>query len=123
MRMLPALYSVVPKVEEAVCTILNNQGEKPNEHLLLRWQMRHGGGVPYEAYGHDLVCGLERLNGPSFKALLPRKWLPSIPGLVEKLQAGILVADIGCGSGLASIVMAKRKYLAFRDSKTNLIPC
>lgn len=69
--------------------------------------MRLGGGVPFEDYNHDLVCGLEKLNGPSFRTLLTRKWLPSIPGMVEKLQAGIRVADLGCGTGLASISMAK----------------
>lgn len=69
---------------------------------------RNGGGVGFAEFGDDLVRGLDRANRPSQKILLTRKWLPAVPGLVEQLEAGIRVADIGCGSGaVASTIAAK----------------
>src|SRR5690606_4621738 len=71
-----------------------------------------GGGVPLEAFGEGLVRGLDRANRPSQEILLTRKWLPAVPGLVERLESGIRVADVGCGSGTVAIRIAR----AFPDS-------
>ena len=69
--------------------------------------MRTGSGIPFSHYGEDFVAGIHKGNSPAIKTLLVKKWLPNIPGIVEKLQNGIKVADVGCGSGAASLSMAK----------------
>lgn len=59
---------------------------------------RNGGGVPYSAYD-----GWTRLTaewtGRVFDATLVQRTLPAVPGIVERLQAGIDVGDVACGSG------------------------
>ncbi len=67
---------------------------------------RNGGGVPYSAYPH-----FQRLMGEESRAVhdasLIDAILPLVPGFVPRLQAGIDVADIGCGSGHAINLMAR----------------
>ena len=65
-----------------------------------------GGGVRFEAFGPEMIRGLDRGNGPSQRVFLTRKWLPAVPGIVARLESGIEVADVGCGSGTAVIEMA-----------------
>jgi SAM-dependent methyltransferase len=67
---------------------------------------RHGGGVPYSAYP-GLQEQLDNESRPVFDANLIDKTLPVVPGLVERLEAGIDVADVGCGSGHAINLMAQ----------------
>jgi SAM-dependent methyltransferase len=67
---------------------------------------RHGGGVPYSAYP-GLQEQLDNESRPVFDATLIDKTLPLVPGLVERLEAGIEVADVGCGSGHAINLMAQ----------------
>ena len=67
---------------------------------------RNGGGVPYSAYPNFGKLMAE-LSGPTVDATLVQSTLPLVPGLVERLEAGIDVADIGCGAGHAINVMAK----------------
>ena len=67
----------------------------------------HGGGVGFEEYGRTIIRGIDRGNAPSYRVFLVKRWLPAVPGLVERLEEGIRVADIGSGSGTAAIVMAE----------------
>ncbi len=67
---------------------------------------RHGGGVPFEEFGDDMVRGIDRGSAPSMRILLTRRWLPAMPDVVERLSAGDSIADVGCGSGAAAIAMA-----------------
>lgn len=73
----------------------------------------HGGGVDFEQFGPALIRGVDRGNGPSQRAFLTTRWLSAVPGLTERLETGIRVADVGCGSGNAVILMAG----AFPDSQ------
>jgi ubiquinone/menaquinone biosynthesis C-methylase UbiE len=67
---------------------------------------RHGGGVPYSAYPrfHDVMA---EDSGQSVLPALLDHILPLVPGLVEALQRGIEVLDLGCGRGKALILMAE----------------
>ncbi|HUO46603.1 MAG TPA: class I SAM-dependent methyltransferase [Acidimicrobiia bacterium] len=67
----------------------------------------HGGGIPIASFDDRLVAGIDRANSPAMKILLTRKWLPVLPDLVARLEAGAQVADIGCGSGAAALTMAR----------------
>jgi SAM-dependent methyltransferase len=48
-----------------------------------------------------------RLFRPGYAAHLVGEWLPALDGVVDKLQAGATVADVGCGLGASTIIMAK----------------
>jgi SAM-dependent methyltransferase len=67
---------------------------------------RRGGGVPYSAYPHFQRLMRED-SAAVHDAILIDTILPLVPGLPERLQAGIEVADIGCGSGHAINLMAQ----------------
>lgn len=69
---------------------------------------RSGGGVPWSAYGADAREGQAEMNRPVYLNLLAREWLPSLPGVHERLQADppSRVADIACGAGWSSIAIA-----------------
>ena len=67
----------------------------------------HGGGVGFEEFGTTIIRGIDRGNAPSQKIFLTTKWLPAIPGIVDRLETGIRVADVGSGSGTAAILMAQ----------------
>ena len=49
---------------------------------------KNGGGVRFESFGFDLIRGLDRGNAPSQRAFLIKKWLPAVPGLIERLESG-----------------------------------
>jgi len=66
---------------------------------------RHGGGVPYSAYPRFQQVQAEETRAV-FDATLLDRTLPLVPGLVERLRAGIEVAEIGCGQGHALNLMA-----------------
>jgi SAM-dependent methyltransferase len=68
---------------------------------------RNGGGVTFESFGPGLIRGLDRGNAPSQRAFLIKRWLPAVPGLVDRLESGMRVADVGCGSGTAAILIAE----------------
>ena len=67
---------------------------------------RHGGGVPYAAYPRFQQVMAEH-SGQTVAAALVDSILPIVPGLVEALQAGIDVLDVGCGRGHTLNVMAQ----------------
>jgi SAM-dependent methyltransferase len=73
---------------------------------------RTGGGVPYAAFP-TMQRRTAELTGAIFDATLVRTTLPLVPGLTDRLQAGIDVADVGCGCGHAINVMAA----AFANSR------
>ena len=72
-----------------------------------------GEGLGWHEHHHDLWHGTERAFGTSYRNFLITEWLPALDGVVEKLEAGALVADVGCGHGASSILMAQ----AFPNSR------
>ncbi|MEA2459375.1 MAG: hypothetical protein QOC95_2347 [Thermoleophilaceae bacterium] len=68
---------------------------------------RSGEGVGWHEHNHDVFDGCERFFRPGYNANLVPAWLPSLDGVVEKLEAGGRVADIGCGHGSSTILMAQ----------------
>ncbi len=67
----------------------------------------HGGGVPYGAFPDRLWAVQAEASRADFDADLLGATLPLVPGLVQRLQEGIDVADVGCGSGHAINLMAE----------------
>jgi SAM-dependent methyltransferase len=68
---------------------------------------RTGQGFGWHEHVHDVHEGCERFFRPGYNANLVSAWLPSLDGVIEKLERGALVADVGCGHGASTILMAE----------------
>ncbi len=68
---------------------------------------RTGNGIPWGDHDGRLFCGVAGFYRNAYKASLVAEWLPTLEGVVEKLEAGALVADIGCGHGHSTVLMAE----------------
>ncbi len=66
-----------------------------------------GRGVGWHEHHHDLFTGTERFFRPGYTANLVSSWIPSLDGMHAKLEAGALAADVGCGHGASTILMAR----------------
>ena len=74
---------------------------------------KSGKGFGWHEHHNDLFQGTLKFFKPGYIANLVSSWLPSLEGVVPKLQEGAKVADVGCGYGASTIIMAK----AFPKSK------
>jgi SAM-dependent methyltransferase len=66
-----------------------------------------GRGVGWHEHHHDLFAGTERFFRPGYAANLVSSWLPALDGVQVKLESGAVVADVGCGHGASTILMAQ----------------
>ncbi len=81
----------------------------------IREAFETGNGVGWHEHHPCLFSGTERFFRTGYRAHLVQEWLPALDGVVEKLERGALVADIGCGHGASTIIMAQ----AFPNSRFN----
>jgi 2-polyprenyl-3-methyl-5-hydroxy-6-metoxy-1,4-benzoquinol methylase len=70
-------------------------------------RFREGKGFGWHEHHSELFSGTEQFFRPGYKAHLVDEWLPALEGVGEKLKAGGKVADIGCGHGISTILMAQ----------------
>lgn len=82
----PVLLGVVPKVAEA---------------------FENGGGVKFEDFGADCVTALDMLNSGQYEKRMGNYWLTKMPNVVECLENGGHVLDVGCGVGRVSMAIAR----------------
>jgi 2-polyprenyl-3-methyl-5-hydroxy-6-metoxy-1,4-benzoquinol methylase len=78
---------------------------------------RSGEGMGWHEHDHELFHGTERFFRPGYAANLVSQWIPALTGVDERLKAGAKVADIGCGHGSSTVLMAqsypKSKFVGF----------
>lgn len=69
--------------------------------------LRTGAGRSWGEHAGCCFCAVDRFFRPAYQTYLIDEWLPALDGVVAKLKAGARVADIGCGHGSSTILMAK----------------
>jgi SAM-dependent methyltransferase len=74
---------------------------------------KSGKGRPWSDHTACCFCGTDRFFRPGYAANLVESWIPALSGVREKLEAGAKVADIGCGHGSSTVLMAQ----AYPNSK------
>ena len=78
---------------------------------------RTGKGIGWHEHDPELFVGTERFFRPGYAANLVNSWIPALEGVDEKLRRGARVADIGCGLGASTILMAqsypKSEFIGF----------
>jgi len=78
-----------------------------NDQAKIEEVFRTGKGVGWHEHHHDLFRGTERFFRPGYLANLTSQWIPALNGVEDRLKKGAKVADIGCGLGSSTILMAK----------------
>jgi SAM-dependent methyltransferase len=68
---------------------------------------RTGKGIAWGEHASRLYCGVASFYRNGYRASLVPEWLPALDGVVEQLQSGIAVADVGCGFGHSTVLMAE----------------
>jgi SAM-dependent methyltransferase len=90
---LPGAYSVVADLFHVKDRAIEN--------------FRTGKGMEWGEHHPCLFSGTERFFRASYNAHLLSEWLPALEGAVDKLEAGARVADVGCGHGASTLLMAR----------------
>jgi SAM-dependent methyltransferase len=96
----------VPGAFEVIRSVMLDQPK-------IRDAFKSGEGVGWHEHSPQLFRGTERFFRPGYVAHLTTEWIPALDGVQEKLQRGARVADIGCGHGASTILMAE----AYPNSK------
>jgi 2-polyprenyl-3-methyl-5-hydroxy-6-metoxy-1,4-benzoquinol methylase len=75
--------------------------------LKIEQRFKSGKGLGWDQHDHRLFEGTERFFRPNYVGNLVQNWIPALDGVEAKLKAGAKVADVGCGFGASTIIMAK----------------
>jgi ubiquinone/menaquinone biosynthesis C-methylase UbiE len=78
---------------------------RDEEHLAEAF--RSGRGMAWGDHHDCLFCGTEKFFRPSYVSNLVQNWIPSLRNVVPVLEAGATIADLGCGHGCSTLIMAK----------------
>jgi SAM-dependent methyltransferase len=78
---------------------------------------RTGAGMGWHEHAEGVFHGCEKFFRPGYAANLASSWIPALQGVKDKLETGAQVADVGCGKGASTILMAtafpKSKFFGF----------
>ena len=107
---LSAEAALVLADEENPASAIGGFGSLPDQMYELKkvpQAFRTGIGFTYDDGGEAVATGVERMFAPWHKTMLTTTALPALPGVVAKLEAAAVVADVGCGTAIADIAVAK----------------
>jgi SAM-dependent methyltransferase len=86
---------------------------------------KSGKGVAWHQHDAVLFHGTERFFRPGYAANLVASWIPALEGVAEKLSSGARVADLGCGHGASTIIMAqafpKSEFIGFDFHEPSIV--
>ena len=68
---------------------------------------RSGDGIAWGDHDERLYRGVQRFYAPQYRSSLVQEWIPSLDGVEAKLRQGATVADVGCGYGLSTVILAQ----------------
>lgn len=85
---------------DTAAAMVENQGK-------VQAAFKSGQGVAWGDQAGCMFCAVARLFRPGYVNALVQDWLPALDGAVDRLKAGARVADVGCGHGLSTILMAQ----------------
>jgi len=107
---LPPEHALVLADESSPVSLLGNF-QAVNAGIAAREKVAErfidGGGLGWHEHHHDMWHGTERAFAVSYRNSLVAEWLPALDGVVENLTAGATVADVGCGHGISTILLAQ----------------
>jgi SAM-dependent methyltransferase len=114
----PATHKYTLPPEQALAlAIEDSPAYLPGAHQIVRSVMldeakivdafRTGQGLGWHEHDRELFHGTERFFRPNYIAHLTSEWIPALDGMEEKLRDGAAVADVGCGHGASTILMAQ----------------
>lgn len=100
---------VLTREEDSLQFAAGAFGPPPDPELVddLADAFRTGTGLPYDRHGHAGVHQTERMLGPWARISLVPRIVPALDGVSDRLAAGTLVADVGCGAGVALTTLAE----------------
>jgi 2-polyprenyl-3-methyl-5-hydroxy-6-metoxy-1,4-benzoquinol methylase len=107
---LPAEQAMVVANEDSplfLCGAFETIASCYADHDVFVDAFRTGAGIGWHDHDSRLFSGVVRLFRPGYAAHLVDEWLPALDGVVEKLRAGASVADVGCGLGASTVIMAQ----------------
>ena len=70
-------------------------------------RFKSGAGLGWHEHHHGLFHGTEKFFRPGYAAHLVQEWIPALDGVQHKLERGARVADVGCGHGASTIILAQ----------------
>jgi SAM-dependent methyltransferase len=99
-------------------------GAMYHDEAKIEERFRNGDGLDWGDHDHELFEGTDRFFAPSYRASLVTEWLPALDGVVERLEAGTRVADVGCGYGTSTLLMAqafpKSEFIGFDNHRPSI---
>jgi SAM-dependent methyltransferase len=107
---LPAEHALALADESSpffVCGAFQGMASLVRDEPKIREAFKSGAGVGWHEHSHDLFEGTERFFRTGYNTHLVSSWIPALDGVEAKLRAGARVADVGCGLGASTILMAK----------------
>jgi SAM-dependent methyltransferase len=92
-----------PNIPAAFLTVIAYLRAEPQ----ITEAFRTGAGVAWGDHDHDVFVGVDAFYRPGYVADLVATWIPALDGVHDKLAAGARVADLGCGLGSTSVLLAE----------------
>jgi SAM-dependent methyltransferase len=77
------------------------------DEVRLEQAFTSGQGIGWGEHDERLFCGCASFFGTAYASYLAQSWLPALDGVASKLQKGATVADVGCGHGVSTLIMAR----------------
>lgn len=108
-RMSPAQAEVFTNRDSPACMVGVFQSMSSATRMLDRLTevFRSGEGIGWQEHHTDTFLGTERMFRAGYLANLTQSWIPALSGVEQRLRSGVRAADIGCGLGASTIIMAK----------------